>query len=411
MGIGLGRQFGWLWTAYAVSTAGTWLAFDAFPMIAILVLHATASQVALLAAAGLAVGALVAVPLGSWVEFRRKRPVMIATDLIRCVALLSVPVEFLCGALGFTQLVVVSIVVATADVTFTAASGAYLKRLLAPPQLLPANARFESTTWAATILGPPLGGAAIGILGPACTVVANAVSFLVSAVAIGAISGTEPRRPRPRGRRARDLLEGWRIIATHPTLRPLFVNTVAVNGLIMAPAPLLAALMLGPLGFPPWQYALTFALPCLGGIVGSRLAHPLVARFGQPAVLRTVGVVRACWPLGLAAVAPGLPGLVLVIVVQLGLVTCCGIFNPVLATHRLEQLPTSHATRAVAAWSISTKVSIAALTGLWAGLAALAGPRIAIAAAGLLLLATPLLLPRPSAWHDAELALAGAETG
>ena len=27
----LGRQFGWLWAAYAVSTFGTWLAFDAFP--------------------------------------------------------------------------------------------------------------------------------------------------------------------------------------------------------------------------------------------------------------------------------------------------------------------------------------------------------------------------------------------
>jgi len=34
----LGRQFGWLWSAYAVSTLGTWLAFDAFSLIAILVL-------------------------------------------------------------------------------------------------------------------------------------------------------------------------------------------------------------------------------------------------------------------------------------------------------------------------------------------------------------------------------------
>ena len=31
----LGRPFGWLWAAYAVSSFGTWLAFDAFPLIAI----------------------------------------------------------------------------------------------------------------------------------------------------------------------------------------------------------------------------------------------------------------------------------------------------------------------------------------------------------------------------------------
>jgi len=29
----LGRQFGWLWAAYAISTFGTWLAFDTFPLI------------------------------------------------------------------------------------------------------------------------------------------------------------------------------------------------------------------------------------------------------------------------------------------------------------------------------------------------------------------------------------------
>jgi len=47
----LGRQFGWLWSAYAVSTLGTWLAFDAFSLISILVLHAGPAEVSVLAAA------------------------------------------------------------------------------------------------------------------------------------------------------------------------------------------------------------------------------------------------------------------------------------------------------------------------------------------------------------------------
>jgi hypothetical protein len=67
-GRSLGRPFAWLWAAYAVSTAGTWLAFDAFPLIAILVLHAGPGRVAMLAATGLAVGAVLAIPLGPWVE-------------------------------------------------------------------------------------------------------------------------------------------------------------------------------------------------------------------------------------------------------------------------------------------------------------------------------------------------------
>lgn len=162
----------------------------------------------------------------------------------------------------------------------------------------------------------------------------------------------------------------------------------------MAISPLLAVLMLGPLGFAPWQYGLAFALPALGGLVGSRLARRLVARFGQHRILLATGVLRACWPLGLAFVRPGVPGLVLVLLVEFGVITSCGVFNPVYATYRLERTPADRVVRTLSAWSVSTKLGTAALTALWGLLAALLGPRTAIAAAGLLLLATPLLLPR-----------------
>jgi MFS family permease len=392
----LGRRFGWLWAAYAVSTAGTWLAFDAFSLIAILVLHAGPAQVSVLAAAGLAVGALVAVPLGPWAEFRRKRPVMIAMDLTRFAAVISIPAAFTLGWFSFPQLLVVSVIVASADIAFTAASGAYLKSLLRGEDLLVANARFESTTWTATVAGPPLGGAAIGLFGPVTTVLANAVSYLFSAAAIRAIGGSEPRPEQagPASPRAGNLTEGWRYILAHPSLRRLFVNTLASNGLIMATAPLIAVLMLGHLGFAPWQYGLAFGTPCVGGLIGSRLARPLVARYGSHRIMLVAGTLRSCWLPGLAFIRPGAAGIVLVVVVQFGLVTCCGVYNPVLATYRLEQTEPGRVTRLLAAWSASSKASIAALTALWGLLASITSLRIAIAAAGILMLATPLALPR-----------------
>ncbi|MEU8484890.1 MFS transporter [Streptomyces sp. NPDC048641] len=392
----LGRRFGWLWAAFAVSSYGTGFGFGAFPLIAILVLHSGPTQVAALAAAGRAVGAVVAVPLGPWMEFRRKRPVMIAMDLIRFAALMSIPAAFALGRLSFAQLLVVAVAVAAADIAFKAASGAYLKVLVPPEDLLVANGRFESTTWTSIVVGPPLGGAAIGMFGPVTTVVADAVSYLLSALGIRAIGGTEPRPARATAPRLRpgDLLEGWRYILGHRTLRPLFFNSIVVNGLIMASEPLIAVLMLSGLGFAPWQYGLAFAAPCIGGLIGSRMAHPLVARFGQRKVMLTVGALRAIWPLGLAFVQPGVPGIVLVIAVQLGLVTCCGLFNPVLATYRLEHADPDRVARTLSAWSVSSSLSIAALTAVWGVIAAVTGPRTAIAIAGVVLLATPLLLPR-----------------
>ncbi|MFE4262018.1 MFS transporter [Streptomyces sp. NPDC056883] len=400
-GRSLGRQFGWLWAAYAVSTLGTWLAFDAFALIAILALHAGPAEVSALAAAGPAVAAVVALPLGPWVEFRRKRPVMITMDLIRFAALMSVPAAYALGMLGLTQLLVVAVVVGAADIAFTAAGGACVKALVRPEDLIVANGRFESTTWTATMLGPPLGGVAIAAFGPVMTVVGNAVSYLLSAVGIRAIGGEEPHPAAsappagaPARLRFRDLFEGWRYILADSELRPLFANTILVNGLIMATAPLLAVLMLGPLGFSPWQYGLAFAVPCAGGLLGSRLAPRLVERFGQHRVMITAGWLRACWLPWLAFVHSGPGGLVLVMAVEFGLITCMGVFNPVFATLRLTRTPPDRVARVLSAWSVTSKASIAALTALWGLLAAFTGPRTALAAAGLLAMATPLLLPR-----------------
>jgi MFS family permease len=413
----MGAGGGLLWGAYGISALGTWLAFDAFPLIAVLVLHSGPVAVSVLAAAGLAVGAVAAVPLGPWLEYRRKRPVMVAADLVRCAALLTIPAAHLLGALTFVQLLAVSVVVAVADIAFRAASGAYIKSLLPPEELLVVNARFESTNWTAVMIGPPLGGAMVGMFGPVTTVLADAASYLLSAVGLRAIPAHEPPPARREGAgtagaredrknhgggkdtegarsRVRELFDGWRFILRDPALRPLFGNTVLYNGLLMAVSPLLAVLMLGPLGFAPWQYGLAFALPSVSGLVGSRLARRLVARFGQHRVLFTTGVLRACWPLGLAFVRSGVPGLVLVVLVETGVIMSCAVFNPVFATYRLERTPADRVVRTLSAWSVSTKLGTAALTALVGLLAGLAGPRTAIGAAGLLLLATPLLLPR-----------------
>jgi MFS family permease len=392
----LGREFGWLWAAYAVSAYGSGLAFGAFPLIAVLVLHAGPAQVSALSAVGPAVGALIAVPLGPWVEFRRKRAVMIAADLARFAVMVTIPVAYALGRLSFAQLLAASAVVAAARITFNAASGAYLKDLVRTEDLIVAGARFESTAWSSIAVGPPLGGAAIGLFGPVTTVLADAVSYLLSALGITAIGGREdqPRRTAGHGVRAGELLDGWRHLLTRPGLRALYLNQLLVGGLIMATEPLLALLLLRQLGFPPWQYGLAFAVPSLGGLIGSRLARRAVARYGRPRIFRTVGTLRAVWLIGLAFVRPGIVGLVTVMAVQFAIIVSMSLYNPVLTAYRLEHTPRDRLARTLTAWSISSGLSIAALTALGGLLAQVTSPRAALTVAGLLILASPLLLPR-----------------
>lgn len=391
----LGRDFGWLWTAYGVSTFGTFFALNAYSYIAIRLLHSGTTQVSLLSAVGTAAGALIALPLGPWTDFRRKRPVMIAMDLVRFAAQLSLPLAYAMGVLSFAQLVLVAVFVSGANVVFKSASGANLKSLVRPSDLLVANARFESTTWTASVLGSSMSGVAIGIFGPVITVTGDALSYLLSAVGIGFIRGREPAPASAHGRFSlAEVVDGWRYILGHRTLRLFFFNSVAVNSLIMVGAPVLAILMLDDLGFTAWEYGLAFGIPCIGGLIGSRLSRRLVVRFGRRAVLLTAGSLRACWPIGLAFIGPGRPGLAEVIGIELGLIISCSVYNPPSATYRLEQSPADRVSRVLSAWSISQNLTMALLTVAWGVLASVTGPRVALAAAGILMLGTPFLLPR-----------------
>jgi MFS family permease len=394
----LGRDFRWLWIASAASAYGSGFGFGAMSIIAIRVLHAGPAQVALLTSAGLAAGAVLAIPLGPWVEFRPKRPVMVVMDLVRFAAQITIPIAYLLGWLTFAQLLLVTIIVAGAKIAFQAASGAHLKALVDSDDLLVANARFESTLWSSLLVGPPAGGAAIGFLGVTASVTIDAASYLLSALGIRRIRRPEPAPPPREAPRARfrDLPDSWRYLLTHPGLRGPFLHRLLVGGLILCTEPLLAVLMLDRLDFAPWQYGLAFAAPCVGGLVGSRLSRRLVARFGQRRVMRTFGTLAVGWPIGLAFIPGGTAGLVLVMVLQFGLVSSMGVLNPVVATWRLEQTAPERIARTLSAWSVSASATTAVLTAAWGLLAGAVGLRTAIALAGVLTLPTPLLLPRPS---------------
>lgn len=380
----MGLAFGWLWSAYAVSTFGTWIAFGAFPLIAVRVLHSSAFAVSLLEGAGIGVAAVVAFPLMPWVERRAKRPVMIAMDLARFLAVASVPIAYLLGLLSYGQLLVVSVLSGTANIAFTAASGAYLKHLIPHEHLLGANSRFEGTSWVATAVGPPLGGALIGLLGPVVTVMVDAVSYLLSAVGVLVSSGGEvATRCDPATRlHGTDLLGGWRFIVHDRTLLGLFLNSIVVGGLIMATVPLLAVLLLGEFHFTGWQYGLAFGVPALGGFLGAGVSTPLVKRYGRTRVMTAAGWLRSVFPLGLAFIQPGISGLITVIIVESLLVTCMGIFNPIFATERLRRTPHDHVARVLGAWSISGKLLQATLVVIWGVLATLTSPLAAITISG-----------------------------
>jgi MFS family permease len=234
----LGVDFRRLWIAYTVSAAGSAVGFGALPLIAVLVLDVSTFQVALLAALSAVAGAALALPMGDFIEQRHKRPVMIAADLVRFAVLISIPIAAAFDVMTYAQLCVVGILHAAALIAFTAASGAHLKALVPADQRTEANGRFEQSTWITLSIGPPIGGALIGLIGATFTLAIDAISFLLSAFGISRIRRPEPV---PAQRHAkRDLTAGWRYIWRERGLRVLFLNSQLFGGRVMMTSPLLA---------------------------------------------------------------------------------------------------------------------------------------------------------------------------
>ncbi|MEU6662033.1 MFS transporter [Streptomyces sp. NPDC046821] len=401
----LGQDFRRLWGAYAVSAAGSAVGMGALPLVSLLVLHSSAFQVSLLAAMSAVASAVIALPLGVRIEHQYKRPVMITADLARCAVLASVPVAMAFDALTFTQLCVVGILQTAASVAFDAASGAHLKALVLPELRLRANSLFETTNWISVSAGPPVGGLLIGVLGAAATIVVDAVSFLGSALGIRRIRRPEPAPPvrAATSHLGRDIAAGWQYLLRHPGLRPLFFNALLFGGSVMMASPLMAVLMLDDLGLAPWQYGLALGLPCLGGVLGSRLTPLLTRRFGQRRILLVSGVARTLWTV-LPALAPsGALGVCTVVAADFGLLFSAGVFNPSFTTYRMEATPDAFMSRVGTSWSVGSKTSQAAFMIAGGVIADAAGVRWALLIAGVLCMASAVLLP----WREGRAGAGG----
>lgn len=384
-----------MWVAYSASEVGSAVGAGALPLIAVLLLDAGPMQVSLLAALSAAAGALVALPLGSWVEYRRKRPVMISADLVRALALATIPLAAVLDVLTMAQLYVVGILHGIGTIVFPAASNTYLKGLVAKDRRVHWLGRNEATFWTAQSAGPPLGGALISMVGATATLVIDALSYLVSAATLTTLRTRETTPPGKAADRhwLSDTTAGWVHIVRSRSLAPLFWNSLLFGGGIMLAGPLLSIFYLRELGLAPWQYGLVLGLPCLGGVVGSSLVARATRRHGPVTVLLAAGVARTLWT-GVIPLAPaGTTGLIVVTVANTGLLLSAGFFNPSFAAWRMEHTPDSHMTRVLTSWSVSSRTiqPVAMIAG--GALAAVTSIRTALVVSAVLVLASAVLLP------------------
>ena len=217
------RNFRRLWLAQIVSEIGDWFyTLSIYTLLPQLTGHA--GSVALALVLQVLPQTFVGPTAGVVNDRLRRKHVMIAADIIRCVVVLAM---LLVRSRSMVWLVYPLLL---AETTMTAffepARSAVIPNIAAESEVLVANT-LSSATWSVNLLiGASVGGVVAAFFGRDAVFILNALSFLTSAFLIGGMRFAEPHAEAAAPLRPRDLvdfspvLEGIRYIRSHPTLLP-----------------------------------------------------------------------------------------------------------------------------------------------------------------------------------------------
>lgn len=286
------RRFLHLYLAGAVSQFGTQIGHVALPLLAVTSLGAGAGEVGLLSALGTLTVLVMGLPAGTWVDRLRRRPVMVAADLVRAGVLLSVPVAWWAGWLAIGHLYAVAVVVGAGTLLFDVAAASMLPGLVGRERLTAANTLLVSTGAGMDIAGRSAAGLLVQALGAPVAVALDALSYLWSAAWLRRVpEGLTLVRSGERPPAGGLVTEGLRFLFGNRVLVAAAAQGAMVNLGFPLCSVLLPVLLVDELGYPEWVLGAYLAAGSAGVLAGSAAAH-LVGRW-------LGGTVRATWLVGM----------------------------------------------------------------------------------------------------------------
>jgi MFS family permease len=297
------RDFLLLWTAETVSEVGTMVTRLALPLLAATVLGATPWEMGLLAAATTAAFLLVGLPAGALLDRVPRRPVMIAADLVRFALFGWIPLAWWLGVLTFWQVLLVALLGGVATVFFDVGYQSILPSVVGREGLVEGNTKLESTRACAEAAGPALGGFLVQLAGAANAVLVDAISYLLSAVALARMKVRETVAERT-GRSLRaEMAEGLRYVLHHPLLRPITCCTGTANLFSGVSLAVEVLYLTRVLGLSAAVIGVVMAVGLVGGILGAVTGGWWIRRAGQGRMV--VWALLVTGPPMLLMVVPG----------------------------------------------------------------------------------------------------------
>ncbi|MGW7430335.1 MFS transporter [Streptomyces sp. NPDC054861] len=389
------RSFRRYWTGQTVSLVGDQISLIAIPLAAVLVLGADAAEMGWLKAAELLPALLLNLPLGAWADRQpRRRRAMIAADLGRAALLVTLPVAHLLGALTLGQLYAVAFGVGTLSVLFEACNVTLFAALVPTERYVQANSLVNGARSAAWLAGPSAGGVLVQILTAPFALLADALTFLLSAAYLTRIDPVEPP-PAPVGKG--HFTAGLRWVVRNPSMRALFAASGTVQFFNYMFHTLFVLYVTAELGLSAGVLGAVLGAGAVGGLIGAACAGTVVRRFGiGPSIMG--GFLGFTLPLLLIPLAEGPTAVVVALLFGAEFLSCVGVMVVDIAAGSFQMALIPEAVRARVLGAFRTLNHgfrpLGALAGGFLGTAIGLRPTLWIATAGAVF-AVLWLLPSP----------------
>jgi len=277
---GLWRHYDFLklWSGETVSLVGDQFTGLAFPLTAVLILHASPGQMGVLQALGTLPFLLLGLVAGVWADRYRRRRLMILSDVSRALLLVSVPDAFLSGSLSIYLLYLVSFGTGIFTVVFDVTYQAYLPSIVERGKLMVANGKLQASASAASVVGPSLAGGLIQFIAAPLAILIDSLSFVWSAVSLSWIRRKEaPVERESRRPMVEEIREGLAVVLRNENLRSIAACTATSNLFTSMIGAVMVLYAVKALAMPPYLIGAMFALGSIGALLAALVAARLAA--------------------------------------------------------------------------------------------------------------------------------------
>lgn len=280
-----------LWSSVVISTYGSLLRGSAMVYAAIFLLQAPPAAIGALRLAEMVPGFVMGLVAGVWVDRLRRRPILIASDILRAVVLITVPLAAWLGHLTFPHLLLVAAVVSALSVFFDVAYEAFLPSLVPRHQLIEANSKITAGASVTEALSFSSGGWLVQLLSAPAALAIDAVTFIGSAFFITRVRDTKPAEDaaaaefEPPATFLHEAMEGIRATWQQPLLRGLAVATIGISAGFGIFGTTMLYYLNQRVGFDPGVLGMIFAIGGASSLAGALLAQRIShARLGAAMV-------------------------------------------------------------------------------------------------------------------------------